>query len=101
ESSLVERVSSNDPDLRMPPEGERLTRVQIETLRRWIDADLPWEVGFAFGKSSRQAPLAPRRPEVPDGSAGKVPANAIDRFLREYLVTHQLEADKIVSDPVC
>lgn len=100
ESSLVERVSSDDPDLRMPPEGERLTQAQIDILRRWIDADLPWEDGFAFGKSSRQAPIAPRRPEVPDGPAGRVSANPVDRLLSEYFAKHLVAADRIVSDPV-
>src|SRR5207302_2830343 len=36
DSELIERVSSPDADLRMPPEGERLTQVQIGVLRRWI-----------------------------------------------------------------
>src|SRR5262245_10686240 len=65
ESALIERVLSDDANERMPPEGERLTVAQIDILRRWIDDGLPWEDGFAFGKMSRQAPLAPRRPPVP------------------------------------
>ena len=81
ESSLIERVTSKDADERMPPEGERLTPAQIDVLRRWIDLGLPWEDGFAFGKMSRQAPLAPRRPAVPGGPSLAKIANPIDRFL--------------------
>src|SRR5579872_4398550 len=40
ESALIKRVSSDDPDLRMPPEGERLTRDQVDLLRRWIDLEI-------------------------------------------------------------
>ena len=35
-SSLIQRVSAHDESERMPPEGEPLTAVQIETLRNWI-----------------------------------------------------------------
>src|SRR5262249_438561 len=80
ESSLIERVLSDDANERRPPEGERLTAAQIDILRRWIDGGLPWEDGFAFGKMSRQAPLAPRRPPVPGGAAVTKLTNPIDRF---------------------
>jgi hypothetical protein len=96
-SELIERVSSTDADLKMPPEGERLTREQIDTLRRWIDLDLPWEDGFAFGKTTRQAPLPPRRPNVPadpDLSAGP---NPIDRFLHSYFAQHKVPTANLVS----
>lgn len=37
-SSLFERISSQDDDLRMPQEGEPLTEGQLEAIGRWIDA---------------------------------------------------------------
>ncbi|MDB4807615.1 DUF1553 domain-containing protein [bacterium] len=37
-SLLLERVSSTDELERMPPEGERLTRKQVEMLRQWVDS---------------------------------------------------------------
>ena len=76
DSKLIARIAAADNSERMPPEGEPLTKQQIETLRHWIDAGLPWEDGFAFGKTFTRAPLAPRRPEVPAGEG-----NPIDRFL--------------------
>ena len=100
ESSLLERVRSTDADERMPPEGERLKPAQIDVLRQWIDAGLPWEDGFAFGKMSRQAALAPRRPEVPDGPAVAQLANPIDRFLQGYFAEHQVPAREVVSDRI-
>ena len=56
DSLLVKRISAADAAERMPPEGEPLTKAQIETLQCWIDADLPWEDGFAFGKGSTGDP---------------------------------------------
>src|SRR5262245_49351854 len=100
DSALIERVLSDDANERMPPEGERLTAAQIDFLRRWIDDGLPWEDGFAFGKMSRQAPLAPRRPAVPDGPAAAKHANPIDRFLHGYFVEHHVRASGLVSDRV-
>ncbi len=78
DSKLIARVTATDAADRMPPEGEPLTKSQIEMLRRWIDAGLPWEDGFAFGKTFTRAPLAPRRPDVPAGDG-----NPIDRFLAD------------------
>src|SRR5262245_28606360 len=100
ESTLIERILSDDVNERMPPEGERLTAAQIDVIRRWIDDGLPWEDGFAFGKMSRQAPLAPRRPAVPDGPAAAKHANPIDRFLHGYFVEHHVRASGLVSDRV-
>src|SRR4051812_12995241 len=37
ESQILARVTSTDADEVMPPEGERLTEAQIQSLRRWID----------------------------------------------------------------
>lgn len=82
DSSLIARVTATDASERMPPEGEPLTKPQIEALRRWIDAGLPWEDGFSFGKTFTRAPLAPRHPAVPAGEG-----NPIDRFLHSRLST--------------
>lgn len=83
DSLLIARVAANDAAERMPPEGEPLTKAQLETLRRWIDAGLPWEDGFTFGKTFTRAPLSPRRPKVPAGDVEKTGSHPIDRFLAE------------------
>ena len=85
DSPLIARIAATDAAQRMPPEGEPLTKPQIEMLRRWIDAGLPWEDGFSFGKTFTRAPIAPRRPDVPSGDAEKSGANPIDRFLHARL----------------
>lgn len=100
ESPLIERVTSEDAGLRMPPEGDRLTREQVELLSRWIDLNLPWEDGFAFGKSLRQAPLPPRRPPVPDGPSVVALKNPIDRFLHGYFEQHTVASGEVAPDAV-
>lgn len=41
ESELLVRVSSDDDDLRMPPEGEPLKPDEVAAIRRWIKAGAP------------------------------------------------------------
>jgi hypothetical protein len=87
ESELIRRILSEDRDERMPPpaSNRKLTREQIEVLRKWIDAGAPWGEHWAF------RPL--RKPGVP-GAGG----NPIDAFVRERLEREKLrpspEADR-------
>src|SRR5688572_14742407 len=39
-SEMIKRVTSNDPDERMPPEGPRQSEKEVRTLRAWIDEGL-------------------------------------------------------------
>jgi hypothetical protein len=100
ESDLIERVSSDDSALRMPPEGEKLTREQVDLLKRWIDSDLSWDEGFVFGKIAGQAALAPRHPSLPADKDSAAWSNPVDRFLQGYFTAHQLPDSPVVSDQV-
>jgi hypothetical protein len=42
ESELVRRITSDDKDERMPPEGKALSKKQIDLFKRWIDAGAVW-----------------------------------------------------------
>lgn len=86
DSSLLERVTSADPDVRMPPEGEPLAAAEVEVLRQWIDEGLPWEEGFSFRTPEYEPPLAPRRPELPPAETGL--DNPIDRIVAAYWREH-------------
>jgi hypothetical protein len=96
ESELIKRVTSKDPDEQMPPEGERLSEKQVETLRRWIDEGLAWQDGFAFGAPAYVAPLAPRRPELPPVQDGR--DNPVDRLIDGYFAEHKIERPKPIGD---
>ncbi len=72
ESELLLRVTADDPDLRMPPEGdgEPLTREQTDLLTEWIrsGAAFPEDEPIPEGPSSHWAWQPVRRPAVPDVS---------------------------------
>lgn len=42
ESRLIKYIAGVDPDVLMPPEGEKLTDEQIGLLRGWIDQGADW-----------------------------------------------------------
>lgn len=78
-SAIIERVTSHDADVQMPPEGPRLTDSEVTLLRRWIDSGLPWDDGFAFAKTNYEAPLRPRKVELPSARPGR--DHPIDRLV--------------------
>lgn len=87
DSEMFARVISDDPELRMP-KGGQLTKVEIDTLRKWIDDGLPWEEGFSFKEKVYKARLSHRRPELPDAIDGR--SHPIDRIVDAYLAKNQI-----------
>jgi hypothetical protein len=79
-SELLTRVTTKDPDLRMPPEGPGLSAAEIAAIEQWVRAGLPWEQGFSFGAQGYEPPLLPRRPELPAPSSPDR-THPIDRIL--------------------
>ena len=73
ESSLIERVSSDDPDLRMPPTGDPLTIDEVAALKSWIDGGATYEAHWSY-----QPPTRPERPLVHDKAW---PTGEIDFFV--------------------
>ncbi len=47
DSPLYQRISSQDANYRMPPEGDGLTSEEIATVKAWIDAGAVWSEGEA------------------------------------------------------
>lgn len=86
-SGLLERIESSDPDLRMPPEGDSLTRAQIKVLRDWITAGAKWPAVTPRAASKPEKsdhwsfqPVAhPIPPSVADVRWSET---AIDRFIQ-------------------
>jgi mono/diheme cytochrome c family protein len=78
-SELFRRVSSKDSDEVMPPSktGKKLTKVQVDLLRRWIAEGAEYAPHWSFVK--------PARPALPAVSDPKWPRNEIDRFLLSRL----------------
>ena len=92
ESEIIARVTSDDPDLVMPPPdaGDPLPAKQVELLERWIAAGAIYEPHWAY--------VPPKRPSVPLLTNTTWPRNDVDRFILARLeaegLSPQPEADR-------
>ena len=90
ESELIARVSSSDPDARMPYHGPPLSPQQIDVLRRWIKQGAKWEDHWAF--------VAPKPQALPEVKQSDWPRQPLDRFILARLEKETLspspEADR-------
>ena len=79
QSEMIKRILSTDPDEMMPPPkaNKKLTREQMEILRKWVDAGARWGEHWSF------RPLV--KPPVPAGAAHPVDAFIHARLAREKL----------------
>jgi hypothetical protein len=75
DSFLWQRIISVDEHERMPPakSGKKLTQLQIDLLKRWIEQGAPWQDHWAF--------IAPKRPDLPKVTNAKWVRNPIDAFI--------------------
>ena len=91
-SAVYQRISSSDPDFRMPPadSGKSLTDDEIERIQSWIDGGAEWGQHWAF--------VPARRPTVPDPVPAWRPLNGVDLFIHERLqregLAPEVEADR-------
>ncbi len=86
ESELLSRITSDDPEVRMPPEGDALKPEEIAALRAWISQGAKWEVHWAY------QPLADSPP--PKVNRQQAVGNDIDRY-----VLAKLESEKVSPSP--
>jgi hypothetical protein len=92
ESELYRRLVAEDETERMPPArtGRKLTTLQIEMVRRWIEQGARWQKHWSF--------LAPRRPALPTVKKPSWVRNGIDAFVLSRLEREGLppspEADR-------
>ena len=98
-SELLARVTTKDPDLRMPPEGPGLSELEIAAIEQWVRAGLPWEQGFSFGAQGYEPPLLPRRPELPAPSSPDR-THPIDRILDADRAARSLAPLRSIKDEV-
>ena len=91
DSLLVKRISGVQ-GMRMPPTGAPLDAETIAIIRAWIDEGSKYD--GTVGIIDRVAPLAPRIPPLPEGTA----SHPIDRFVNRYLADHNIPIPKPVND---
>jgi hypothetical protein len=95
-SLFIERISSDDENTWMPPEGPRVPAAELAILRKWINAGLPWEQGVTLGISAWEPPLKPRQVKLPPPRGGR--EHPIDRLLDADLAKHQQATPPPISD---
>ncbi|HEX6964035.1 MAG TPA: DUF1549 domain-containing protein, partial [Lacipirellula sp.] len=84
-SEFINRITSDDPDLRMPPvaSGKSLKPEEIETLRRWVEQGAEYQPHWAF--------VAPKRPPAPQITRSEWIENPIDAFILRRLESEGLQ----------
>jgi len=96
-SYVIELMREKDLDFAMPPKDKpRPTEQEIETLSKWIDQGMQWEEGFTFAKGTYEAPLKPRRPELPPAVDGR--DNPVDRIIDAYLAKQDIPPRPAMDD---
>jgi len=88
-SGILARITAVDPEVRMPPEGPRLSAAEVAAVTAWIEAGAEWQTHWAFRPLTRPpVPVA-----VDDPFAGP-----IDAFIAAGLAARGLprtpEADR-------
>ena len=78
-SEIIRRITSTDPDERMPSDGEPLPAAEIELLAAWVAAGGNWEPGFSFESTLWEPPLALRPVTLPEPINGR--EHPIDRVI--------------------
>ena len=84
-SELIQRVLSEDDDLRMPPPdyGKELSEEDVALLKAWIEQGAEYQQHWAF------TPV--QRPDVPGDVGSKNGSQAIDAFINRRLQAEQLQ----------
>jgi hypothetical protein len=72
-SELIARITSKDPETRMPYHGAPLPAEQVELLRRWIKHGAKWEDHWSF--------VAPKPQKIPSVKHSNWPKEPLDRFI--------------------
>ncbi len=94
ESLLVERISADDPEDRMPPPKAKktLTAEEIALIKRWIDQGAEWKKHWAF-----IPPQLPKFPEeLQEAPTAEIIDYLIDQKLQNKKLTPSSEAEKNV-----
>ncbi|HCS54861.1 MAG TPA: hypothetical protein DIW81_25295, partial [Planctomycetaceae bacterium] len=90
-SLLIERITSEDSSLRMPPQHAKaqLSDQQIELIRKWVAQGANWE-----GHWSYQPIVRPEVPAYPDKNLSPIDAFVLKRLEKENLQPSE-KADRV------
>jgi hypothetical protein len=83
-SEMIRRLTSKDPEERMPYKHEPLSSDEVDILRRWVKQGAPWGQHWAY--------LPVEAPAVPPENGAWV-RNDIDRYILQRLDEEHLEPE--------
>jgi mono/diheme cytochrome c family protein len=86
ESPIWMRITTHDPDLRMPPQGDAVPPEQVATLRQWIQQGAVWPDGI-----DETVLTDPRDHWSFQPIATPSDASSIDSFIENKLADHGLQ----------
>ncbi|HXB91817.1 MAG TPA: DUF1549 domain-containing protein, partial [Puia sp.] len=89
-SEMIRRISSSDPEEKMPYKHEPLTKEEIKIFREWVRQGAPWGQHWAY------APVTP--PQVPSLKDGWI-RNEVDRYILQRLREEGLEPAGLAEKP--
>lgn len=89
DSEMILRITSDDEYERMPPEGDPLTKDEVDVLTRWIQQGASWKKHWAF------EPLSNPNPPIVSDQLWQ--ANPIDAFVLKQLRDNALEPSQPAS----
>ncbi|TWT68284.1 PSD1 and planctomycete cytochrome C domain-containing protein [Crateriforma conspicua] len=94
-SVLVERLITDDPDMRMPPpDRPGLSASEVRVLIDWIDQGVAWQAGFQFGEAKPELPLRLKSVSLP-GPSGDHP---LDQLVGRYFQQHEVRWPDAADD---
>ncbi|WP_435015993.1 PSD1 and planctomycete cytochrome C domain-containing protein [Tundrisphaera sp. TA3] len=99
ESELIERLTSDDPEFRMPPptgKEKPLTPEEVLRLSTWIDQGATWEPGFTFKSRGYVAPTKLQAVELPPARDGR--DHPIDRIIDAYQAARKVPTPAPLDD---
>lgn len=89
-SELYNRITHDDPELRMPLDKAQLSKEEINILKKWIKQGADWEEHWAYVK--------PKMPSVP--AMNNWASNEIDAFIVEKINDLELDPNETASPEV-
>lgn len=98
-SDVIDRIITDDEDMRMPPAGhaEALKPIEIDLLKKWIDQGAKYAVHWSFAPPEKTTP-----PEIRTGDVKTGPRvlNSIDNFVLERVHQAGLKQNSPASPKV-
>ncbi|NQV23632.1 MAG: DUF1553 domain-containing protein [Rhodopirellula sp.] len=90
-SALIARITSGDPDYRMPPvdSKQQLSKAQIELLQLWVKQGAPYTGHWSFQRVVR--------PDLPKVTPAEWPRNGIDHFVLNRMTERKLQPSERAS----